>query len=72
MRVLNTEKACPALAEPRAFLFPSLPEASFRRAVNKKALLLSQQGFFGVDKRFEISNLYMNIAEIIKLAEILI
>ncbi len=33
------------LARLRAFLFPSLQEASFLRSENKKALLLSQQGF---------------------------
>jgi hypothetical protein len=35
----------------------------------EKALLLSQQGFFFVDKRFEISNLLNDIYEIIELSE---
>jgi len=38
---------------------------------NKKALLLSHQGFFFVDKRFEISNLLNGIYDIIELSEIL-
>jgi len=40
--------------------------------VNKEALLLSQQGFFFVDKRFEISNqnLSRDITLIVELGEI--
>jgi hypothetical protein len=48
LRVLNKEKPCSADALLRAFLFPALRLASGLRSENKKALLLSQQGFFFV------------------------
>ena len=44
-----------------------------RRSENNKALLLSQQGFFFVDKRFELSNynLIKDMEKIIRLEEVL-
>jgi hypothetical protein len=44
------------------------------RSENNKALLLLQQGFIFVDKRFEISNLILinDIERITKLKEVLI
>jgi len=47
-------------------LFSSLRSASWRRSVNKKALLLSQQGFFFVAEGGQISNLRL-IEDIIKI-----
>jgi hypothetical protein len=70
--VFNKEKALlPPGRELRALLFPALQKASFLRSENNKALLLSQQGFFFVDKRFEISNLLSGIIEIISLSDYL-
>jgi hypothetical protein len=68
--VLYKEKALlPPRRELRALLFPSLTRASSARSENNKALVLSHQGFFFVDKRFEISNLDLvrDLGEIIKL-----
>jgi hypothetical protein len=55
-----------------SFCFRPLQEQDIDESENKKALLLSQQGFFFVDKRFEISNhsLIADMIRIIKLAEV--
>ena len=69
---LTKKKPSSAYALLRALLFPSLSTASCCRSENNKALLLSQQGFFFVDNRFEISNLSLikDMADLIKLAEV--
>jgi hypothetical protein len=69
--VLNKEKALPRIRTVRGFLFPSLPNASICRAVNKKPQRFQRQGFFVADKRFEISNLLKDITELIKLSDTL-
>ena len=48
MEALTKKKPCPAKAGLRPFFFLPFPEASFRRVIKKKALLLSQQGLFFV------------------------
>jgi hypothetical protein len=54
----------------RAFLFaPVLMQAW--ACFKQKSPAVSWQGFFFVDKRFEISNLLNDIYEIIELSEIL-
>jgi hypothetical protein len=51
-------------------LLPSLCLANGVWSENNKALLLSQQGFFFVDKRIEISNFDM-VRDLMKVIELL-
>ena len=57
----------------RIIFIPRLLTPVALRSENNKALVLSQQGFIFVDKRFEISNLGLikNMVELVDLAEVL-
>jgi len=70
--VLNNEKSLQCFHTASGFCFqPSVSQAGF--GLKTKTPALSRQGFFLVDKRFEISNLDLirDIDRIIKLEEVL-